>query len=63
MPIGWNGLSTPANEYSLHIPTNIINSKVRQDSVPYLMEIVLTYISVEGWIVDPDEYRFFYNPG
>ena len=44
----------------------IINGKVRgvgQDSVPYMVEIILTHISVKYGIVDPDEYSFFYSPG
>ena len=66
MPIGWNGLSTPTKGCSVHMPIVIINFKVRgvgQDSVLYIMEIILTHISVKCGIVDHDEYRFFYSPG
>ena len=37
MPIGWNGLSMPTDECSVHMPIIITNSKLRcteQDSVP-----------------------------
>ena len=65
MPIGKNGLGMPTKGCSVCMPIVIINFKVRgvwQDSVPYMMEIILTHISVMCGIVDPDEYRFFYSP-
>ena len=46
MSIGWNGLSMSTEGCSVHAPIVIINFKVRgvkQDSVPYMMEIILTY--------------------
>ena len=58
MSIGWNGLSMLTEGCSVCRPVVIINFKVggvRQDSVPYMMEIVLTHISVKCVIVDPDE--------
>ena len=59
MPICWNGLSMPTKGCSVHMPIVIIKFKVRgvgQDSVPYMMEITLTHISVKSGIVDPAEY-------
>ena len=59
MPIGWNGLRMPTEGFYVHMTIVIINFKVRdirQNSVPYMMEIILTHISVKCGIVDPDEY-------
>ena len=28
-----------------------------------MWQMVLTYIFVKGWIIDPDEHRFFYQSG
>ena len=53
IPIGCNGLSMPT--CSVHMPTDIINfqvNSVKQDSVPYMMQIILTHISVKCGIVD-----------
>ena len=47
---GWNGLSMPAEGSSMCMPIIIINSKLRgveQDSVPYMMKVILTHIPVE----------------
>ena len=55
MPIGWNGLSIPTEGCSVHMPI-IINSKLRgveQTSVPYMMKVILTHMSVECGVVDP----------
>ena len=63
MAIGWNGLSMPTKECSVCMPI-VINLKVSgvgQDSVPYMMEIILTHITVKCGVVDLDEYRFFYD--
>ena len=60
MPIGWEGLGMPNDRFSVHLPIIIINSKLRgaeQDSVPYIMEVVLNSIPVECEAVDPCEYR------
>ena len=27
-----------------------------------MWQVVFAYILIEGWIVDPDEHRFFYQP-
>ena len=66
MPIGWEGLNMPADGCSVHMPIIITNSKLRgaeQDSVPYMMKVVLTNIPVEGGVVDPDIYRFLDSSG
>ena len=50
MSIGWSGLSMPTEGCSVHMPIVIINFKVRgvkQESVPYMMQIILTHISVK----------------
>ena len=47
MPIGWNGLSIPSEACSVHMPIVITNFKVRgikQDSIPYMMKVILTHI-------------------
>ena len=62
MPVGWNGLSMPNKGFSVHMSIVIINFEVRgvgQDSVPYIMEIILTHISFRCGIVDLDEYNSF----
>ena len=56
MPIGWEGLSMPTDECSVCMPINIINSKLknaRQDSVPYIVKVILTHILVGCRVVDP----------
>ena len=61
MPIGWDGLGMPTEGCSVHMPITIINSKFRgaeQDSVPYMMKVILTHIPVECGVVDPHVYRF-----
>ena len=61
MPIGWNGLSMPTKGCSVHMPITITNFKLRgveQDSVPYMMKIILTHILVECEVDDPYVYRF-----
>ena len=55
MPIGWEGLSMPTDGHSVHMPIIIINSRLRgaeQDSVPYMMKVILTHIPVECGVVD-----------
>ena len=27
-----------------------------------MWQVVFAYVLIEGWIVDPDEHRFFYQP-
>ena len=59
MPFGWNGLSMPTEVCSVCMPIVIINFKVRgikKDSALYMMEIILTHISVKCGIVDSDVY-------
>ena len=34
-----------------------------EDSAPYMIEIVLTFIPMKGGIVDSDVKRFLYSPG
>ena len=48
VPIGWNGLSMPTEGCSVYAHC--------QDSVPYIMEIKLTHISVKCGTVDPNVY-------
>ena len=55
MPIGWNGLSMTTYAGSVHMPIGRVNFKVRgvkEDSIPHMMEIVLTNIPVKCGIVD-----------
>ena len=50
MPIGWNGLSMPNEGCSVCMPIIITNFKLRsveQDSVPYMMKVLLTDIPVK----------------
>ena len=57
MPIGWNGLSMPTNVCSLCMPIGSVYFKfrgVKKDSVPYMKEIVLTYIPIKYGIVYPN---------
>ena len=35
----------------------------KKDSVPYVIEIVLTNVPIKGWIVYPYVYNFFYGSG
>ena len=66
MPIGWEGLSMPTDGCSVCMPIIIINSKLRgaeQDSVPYMMKVILTHIPVECGVVDPYVYRFLNGSG
>ena len=59
MPTGWNGLSMPTEGCSVCMPIVITNFKVRgvrQDSVPYMMKIILTHIPIECGVVDPNIY-------
>ena len=65
MPIDWNGLSMPIKRYSVHSLTVTINFKVRgvkQDSAPYIVNVILTYIPIKCRIVDPNVYRLLYCP-
>ena len=59
MPIGWNALSMPTEGCSVPMPIVITNFKVRgfrQDSVSYMIKIVLTHIPIECGVVDPNVY-------
>ena len=59
IPIVWNGLSMPTEGCSVCMLIVITNFKVRcvkQDSVPYMMKIILIYISVKCGVVDPNVY-------
>ena len=59
MPIGLNGLSMPTEGWSIHMPIAITKFKVRgikQDSVPYMMKIILAHIPIECGFVDPNVY-------
>ena len=50
MPIYWNGLSMPTEGCSVHMPIVITNFKVsdvKQDSVPYMIKIILAHIPIE----------------
>ena len=61
MPVGWEGLSMPTDGCSVCMPIIIINSKLmgaEQDSVPYMMKVILTHIPVEYGVVDPYAHRF-----
>ena len=61
MSIGWNGLSMPTEGWSVCMPIVITNFKVRgvkQDSVPYMMKIILTHIPIQCGVVDPNVYQF-----
>ena len=61
MPIGWNGLSMSTEGCSVCMPIIITNFKVRtveQNSVLYVMKVILTHIPVECGIVYPYFYRF-----
>ena len=56
MPIGWEGLSMPTDGCSVHMPIIIFNSKLRgakQDSVPYMVKVILIHIPTECGVVDP----------
>ena len=66
MPIGWEGLSMPTDGYFVCINFVIINCKLKgagQDSVPYMMEVIRTHISVTCEIVDPYVDRFLNGSG
>ena len=59
MAIGWNGLHMPTEGIPVHMPIVIINFKVRGvelDSIPYMMEVILTHIPNECGVVDPNVY-------
>ena len=63
MPIGWNGLSIPTEGCSVCMPIIITNFKIRgveQDSVQYMMKVILTDIPVECEVVDPYVYTVMY---
>ena len=57
MSTGWNGLSMPTEGCSVCMPIIITNFQVRgveQDSVPYMMKIILTCsLPIEFGVVDP----------
>ena len=51
MPIVWNELNMPTEGCSVHMPIVITNFKVRgvkQNSVPYMMKIILTHIPISS---------------
>ena len=51
----------PTGGCYVHMPIIIVNSKLRgaeQDSVPYMMKVILTHIPVECGVVDPYVNRF-----
>ena len=61
MPIGWNGVNMPTEGCSVYMLIIITNFKVRgfeQDSVLYLMKVILTHIPFVCGIVDPYVYWF-----
>ena len=46
----------PTDGFSMCMPIIIINSKLmgaEQDSVPYMMKVILTHIPIECAVVDP----------
>ena len=50
----------PTERCSVCMPIIITNFKVRgveQDSVPYMMKVILTHIPIECGVVDPNVYR------
>ena len=56
----------PTDGCSLHMPISIINSKLRgseQDSVPYMMKVILIHIPVECCVVDPYVHGFLNGSG
>ena len=60
------GSKMPSDGCSVHMPFIIINSKLRvaeQDSVQYMMKVILTHIPVECGIVDSYVHRFPYGSG
>ena len=66
MPIGWNGLNMPTERHSVCMPIIIANFKLRgvkQDSVPYMMKVILTHIPVECWVIDLYVHRFLNGSG
>ena len=65
MPIGWIGLGMTIIVY-VCMPLGIAYFKTRgikKNSVPYIIEIVLTYVPIESWIVYPYVDSFLYSPG
>ena len=63
---GWKGVSMPIERCSVHMPIVINYFKVRgvkQNSVPYMMKILLTHIPIECGVVDPNVYRFLNSSG
>ena len=66
MPTGWNGLNMPTEGCSVHMPIIITNFRVRgveQDSVPYMMKVILTHIPAECGIVYPYVYGYLNGSG
>ena len=50
------GLSMPIDGCSVCMPIIIVNSKLRgakQESVPYMVKVILTHNPVESGVVDP----------
>ena len=57
MPIGCNGLSKLTEGCSVHmLITNFKVRAVKQDSVPYMMKVILTLIPVECGVIGPNVY-------
>ena len=66
MPIGWNEVSMPINVCSVCMPIGSVNLRsgvLSRDSVPFMMEIVLTCIPIKSGIVYPNVNRLLYSPG
>ena len=62
IPMGWNGLSMLTEACSVCILIVIINFKVRgveQDSVPFMMKVILIHIPIKYGVVYPNIYRLF----
>ena len=56
MTISWNGLSIPTEGCSVNLPIVITNFKargVKQDSVLYMMKVILTHTPIECRVVNP----------
>ena len=59
MSIVWNGLRMPTEGCSVCMSIIITNFKVmgvEQDSVPYIMKLILAHIPIECGVVNPNIY-------
>ena len=63
IPIGWKGQSMPTDGCSVCMPINSKFLGAINDSVPYMVKVILTQISVECGVVDPYVDRFFDGSG